>query len=243
MLVVDNIHTYYGEIRAVKGISFEVKQGTITTLIGANGAGKSTTIKTIVGLLHPKEGTITFEGNRIDHMDADYVVRKGISLVPEGRRVFPVLTVDENLEIGSFIRSDKDTIGEDKKKMYELFPALSSRKKQLAGSLSGGEQQMLAIARALMSKPKMLIMDEPSLGLAPILVRQVFSIIRELNQRGMTILLSEQNARAALKIADFGIVMETGYIRYADTAKALQENTIVQEVFLGVGQSISRRIT
>jgi len=235
MLVVDNIQTYYGEIRAVKGISFEVKQGTITTLIGANGAGKSTTIKTIMGLLHPKVGTITFEGTRIEHMDADYVVRRGISLVPEGRRIFPVLTVDENLEIGAFIRSAKDTIEEDKKKMYELLPALSSRKKQLAGSLSGGEQQMLAIGRALMSKPKLLIMDEPSLGLAPILVRQVFSIIKELNQRGTTILLSEQNARAALKIADYGIVMETGHIRYADTAQALQENSIVQEVFLGVG--------
>jgi branched-chain amino acid transport system ATP-binding protein len=243
MLVVDNIHTFYGEIRAVKGISFEVKQGTITTLIGANGAGKSTTIKTIMGLLHPKEGTITFEGTRIEHMDADYVVRRGISLVPEGRRIFPVMTVDENLEMGAFIRVAKDSIEDDKKKMYELFPALSSRKKQLAGSLSGGEQQMLAIGRALMSKPKLLIMDEPSLGLAPILVKQVFAIIKELNQHGMTILLSEQNARAALKIADFGIVMETGYLRYADTAKSLQENTVVQEVFLGVGQSISRRIT
>jgi branched-chain amino acid transport system ATP-binding protein len=235
MLVVDNIHTYYGEIRAVKGISFEVKQGTITTLIGANGAGKSTTIKTIVGLLHPKQGTITLEGTRIDHMDADYVVRKGVGLVPEGRHIFPVLTVDENLDIGAFIRTDKDVIEEDKKKMYELFPALANRTKQLAGSLSGGEQQMLAIARALMSKPRLLIMDEPSLGLAPILVRQVFNIIRDLNQSGMTILLSEQNARAALKIAHYGIVMETGYIRYADTAKALQENSIVQEVFLGVG--------
>ena len=235
MLVVDKIQTYYGEIRAVKGISFEVKQGTITTLIGANGAGKSTTIKTIMGLLHPKVGTITFEGTHIEHMDADYVVRRGISLVPEGRRIFPVMTVDENLEIGAFIRSEKDTMEDDKKSMYELFPALSSRKKQLAGSLSGGEQQMLAIARALMAKPKLLIMDEPSLGLAPLLVQQVFSIIKELNQRGTTILLSEQNARAALRIAHYGIVMETGYIRYADTAQALQENSIVQEVFLGVG--------
>lgn len=168
-------------------------------------------------------------------MDADYVVRRGVCLVPEGRRIFPVLTVDENLDIGAFIRTDQDVIEQDKKKMYELFLALSSRKKQLAGSLSGGEQQMLAIARSLMSNPKMLIMDEPSLGLAPLLVKQVFSIIKELNQRGMTILLSEQNARAALKIADYGIVMETGYIRYADTAEALQQNTIVQEVFLGVG--------
>lgn len=175
------------------------------------------------------------EGTRIDRMDADYVVRRGVCLVPEGRRIFPVLTVDENLDIGAFIRTDQDVIEQDKKKMYELFLALSSRKKQLAGSLSGGEQQMLAIARSLMLNPKMLIMDEPSLGLAPLLVKQVFSIIKELNQRGMTILLSEQNARAALKIADYGIVMETGYIRYADTAEALQQNTIVQEVFLGVG--------
>jgi branched-chain amino acid transport system ATP-binding protein len=235
MLVIENLHTYYGEIHAVKGISFQVRKGTITTLIGANGAGKSTTIKTILGLLHPKEGSILLEGKPIHHMDADEVVRLGIGYVPEGRRIFPVLTVDENLEMGAYIRKDNSEIALDKQKMYDLFPAIKDRKKQLAGSLSGGEQQMLAIGRALMSRPKLLIMDEPSLGLAPLLVKTVFKIVTELNQQGMTILLSEQNARAALKIADYGIVMETGHVRFADTAQALQENTIVQEAFLGVG--------
>lgn len=241
MLVVENLHVYYGDIHAVKGISFEVKQGTITTLIGANGAGKSTTIKTICGLLHPKEGSIHLEGKPIHKIDADYIVRMGVGYVPEGRRIFPVLTVDENLEMGAFIRKDKQEINKDKERMYELFPALKTRKKQLAGSLSGGEQQMLAIGRALMSRPKLLIMDEPSLGLAPILVKAVFQIIIELNRQGMTILLSEQNARAALKIANYGIVMETGYVRFADTAKALQENKVVKEAFLGVGQQTSSK--
>lgn len=235
MLVIENLHTYYGEIHAVKGISLQVRKGTITTLIGANGAGKSTTIKTILGLLHPKEGSIMLEGKPIHHLAADEVARLGIGYVPEGRRIFPVLTVDENLEMGAYIRKDNSEITLDKQKMYDLFPAIKDRKKQLAGSLSGGEQQMLAIGRALMSRPKLLIMDEPSLGLAPLLVKTVFKIVTELNQQGMTILLSEQNARAALKIADYGIVMETGHVRFADTAKALQENTIVQEAFLGVG--------
>jgi branched-chain amino acid transport system ATP-binding protein len=235
MLVIENLHTYYGEIHAVKGISLQVRKGTITTLIGANGAGKSTTIKTILGLLHPKEGSILLEGKPIHHLAADEVVRLGIGYVPEGRRIFPVLTVDENLEMGAYIRKDNSEITLDKQKMYDLFPAIKDRKKQLAGSLSGGEQQMLAIGRALMSRPKLLIMDEPSLGLAPLLVKTVFKIVTELNQQGMTILLSEQNARAALKIADYGIVMETGHVRFADTAQALQENTIVQEAFLGVG--------
>ena len=234
MLKVEDIHTYYGEIQAVKGISFEVKEGTITTLIGANGAGKSTTMKTIAGLLHPKQGSITFNETHIEKMAADNVIRLGIGYVPEGRRIFPVLTVDENLEIGAFIRTNKDEIQKDKQNMYELFPALTDRRKQLAGSLSGGEQQMLAIGRALMSRPKLLLMDEPSLGLAPLLVRQVFSIIKQLDQSGMTILLSEQNARAALNIADYGIVMETGHVRYAESAEALQHNEIVEEVFLGM---------
>lgn len=235
MLVVDNIHTYYGDIHAVKGISFKVKEGTITTLIGANGAGKSTTIKTIIGLLHPKVGSITLDGKAVHQMNAEELVRLGIGYVPEGRRIFPLLTVDENLDMGAFIRSDKSEIENDKLEMYNLFPALRTRKKQLAGSLSGGEQQMLAVARALMSKPRLLIMDEPSLGLAPLLVKVVFTIITELNQQGITILLSEQNARAALKIAHYGIVMETGHVRFADTAQNLQENSIVQEAFLGVG--------
>jgi branched-chain amino acid transport system ATP-binding protein len=234
LLVVENIHTYYGNIHAVKGISFEVKQGTITTLIGANGAGKSTTIKTICGLLHPREGSILLNGQPIHKLDADKVVTLGIGYVPEGRRVFPVLTIDENLDMGAYTRKDKAEIAEDKEKMYNLFPILEKRKKQMAGSMSGGEQQMLAIARAIMSKPKLIIMDEPSLGLAPLLVKQVFEIIKDLNKRGMTVLLCEQNARGALKIADYGVVMETGKVIFADTSKALQANTIVQESFLGV---------
>ena len=234
MLVVENIHTYYGNIHAVKGVSFKIEQGTITTLIGANGAGKSTTIKTICGLLHPKEGSIFLNDKPIHKLDADKMVTLGIGYVPEGRRVFPVLTIDENLDMGAYTRKDKAEIAKDKEKMYKLFPVLERRKKQLAGSLSGGEQQMLAIARAIMSKPKLLIMDEPSLGLAPLLVKQVFEIIKDLNKRGMTILLCEQNARGALKIADYGVVMETGKVIFADTSKALQENPIVQESFLGV---------
>jgi len=235
VLVIENLNTYYGEIHAVKGISIEVKKGTITTLIGANGAGKSTTLKTIVGLLTPKVGSIFFEGNPIHNLGADNVVRLGIGYVPEGRRIFPVLTVDENLDMGAFTRKDQEGIISDKQKMYDLFPGLKDRKKQLAGSLSGGEQQMLAIGRALMSRPKLLLMDEPSLGLAPILVKTVFNIITDLNREGITILLSEQNARAALKIADYGIVMETGYVRFADTAESLQANSVVQSVYLGIG--------
>jgi branched-chain amino acid transport system ATP-binding protein len=235
MITVDNLHTYYGNIHAIKGISFEVPKGEITALIGANGAGKSTIIKTICGLLHPREGSILLNNTPIQTMEADQIVRLGVGLVPEGRRVFPVLTVDENLEMGAYHRSDKSSIAADKEEMYGIFPRLLDRKKQLAGQLSGGEQQMLAIARALMSKPQLLLMDEPSLGLAPLLVKQVFEIISELNKKGMTILLSEQNARSALKIAHHGIVMETGKIRFADTAKALQANSVIQEAYLGVG--------
>ncbi len=233
MIVVENLHTYYGHIHAVKGISFQVRQGEITALIGANGAGKSTTIKTICGLLHPRDGSITFDGVPIHKLSADKVVGLGVGYVPEGRRVFPVLTVDENLDMGAYHRSDQAAIVQDKARMYETFPALKGREKQLAGSLSGGEQQMLAIARALMSKPKLLVMDEPSLGLGPILVKRVFEIVAELNRQGMTILLSEQNARGALKIAQRGIVMETGKIRFADSAEALRSNEIVQHAYLG----------
>lgn len=234
MIVVENLHVYYGDIHAVKGISFEVKQGFITTLIGANGAGKSTTIKTVCGLLHPREGKVLFNDVAIQKLRADEIVRLGIGLIPEGRHVFPVLTVDENLEMGAYRWSDKVEIAKDKEKMYEMFPALKSRINQLAGSLSGGEQQMLAIGRALMSRPKLLIMDEPSLGLAPLLVKAVFNTIADLNREGMTVLLSEQNARAALQIAHYGIVMETGNVRFADTAKVLQTNKIVQDTYLGV---------
>ena len=235
MIVVENLHTYYGHIHALKGISFEVRQGEITAIIGANGAGKSTTIKTICGLLHPKEGTITLDGKPIQRLAADQVVRLGVGLVPEGRRIFPVMTLDENLDMGAYHRSDQTEVAKDKARMYEYFPALKGREKQLAGSLSGGEQQMLAIARGLMTKPKLLVMDEPSLGLGPLLVKRVFEIIADLNRQGLTILLSEQNARGALKIAHHGIVMETGKIRFADTAASLRENSIVQQAYLGAG--------
>ena len=235
MIVVENLNTYYGNIHAVKGISFEVRRGEITALIGANGAGKSTTIKTICGLLHPKEGTVVLsEKIALHKLSADRVVRWGVVYVPEGRRVFPVLTVDENLDMGAYHRSDHRDIALDKERMYEMFPALRGRETQLAGSLSGGEQQMLAIARALMAKPQLLVMDEPSLGLAPLLVKQVFEIISDLNKQGITILLSEQNARSALRIAHHGIVMETGRIRFAGTAKSLRENPVVQHSYLGV---------
>ena len=235
MITVENLHVYYDNIHAIKGVSFEVRKGEITTLIGANGAGKSTIIKTICGLMKPREGRILLNDSPIQGMNANEVVHLGVGLVPEGRRVFPPLTVDENLEVGAYGRSDsKQEIDRDKEKMYETFPRLKERRKQYAGSLSGGEQQMLAIARALMSKPKLLLMDEPSLGLAPLLVKQVFEIISELNKEGLTIFLSEQNARGALKIAHHGIVMETGKVKFADTAKSLQENPAVQQAYLGV---------
>lgn len=233
MIGVENLNTYYGHIHALKGISFEVRQGEITALIGANGAGKSTTIKTICGLLHPRVGAITLNGKPIHRLQPDQVVRSGVGYVPEGRRIFPVMTVDENLEMGAYHRSDQAQVLKDKARMYETFPGLKGREKQLGGSLSGGEQQMLAIGRALMTNPSVLVMDEPSLGLAPLLVKRVFEIIAELNKQGMTILLSEQNARGALRIAHHGIVMETGKIIFSDTAKALQANPIVQRAYLG----------
>jgi branched-chain amino acid transport system ATP-binding protein len=235
VIILENLHTYYGNIHAIKGISFEVRKGEITALIGANGAGKSTIIKTICGLLHPSEGKILLNDAPIQMLGADQIVRLGVGLVPEGRRIFPVLTVDENLDVGAYHRTDPSEVVKDKEHMYELFPQLKDRRKQLGGSLSGGEQQMLAIARALMSKPQLLLMDEPSLGLAPLLVKQVFEIIAELNKEGLTILLSEQNARSALKIAHHGVVMETGKVRFADTANALQENPVIQQAYLGVG--------
>jgi branched-chain amino acid transport system ATP-binding protein len=235
VIVVENLNVYYGHIHAVKGISFEVRRGEITAIIGANGAGKSTTIKTICGLLHPREGTITLNGEPIQRMEANRVIRLGVGLVPEGRRVFPVLTTDENLDMGAYHRSDAAEVAKDKARMYEYFPGLKGREKQLAGSLSGGEQQMLAIARALMSKPTLLLMDEPSLGLGPILVKRVLEIISDLNRQGLTILLSEQNARGALRVAHHGIVMETGKIRFADTAAALRSNPAVQHAYLGMG--------
>lgn len=235
MIIIEDLHTYYGNIHAVKGISFEVPKGSITALIGANGAGKSTTIKTICGLLHPRRGRVLLNGAPIQKLEADQIVRLGVGYVPEGRHVFPVLTVEENLEMGAYSRTGKEEIAKDKQHMFELFPILKDRRKQLAGSLSGGEQQMLAIARAMMSKPQVLLMDEPSLGLAPLLVKQVFEIIVSLNGTGITILLSEQDARSALKIAHRGVVMETGKVIFADTARTLVDNPVVQQAYLGVG--------
>ncbi len=232
-MMVEAVHTYYDNVHAVKGISFEVRRGEITALIGANGAGKSTSIKTICGLLRPRSGGVYLEGSPIHKLPPERIVRLGIGYVPEGRRVFPLLTVDENLAMGAFHRRDSAGIARDKAGVYETFPKLMDRRKQLAGALSGGEQQMLAIGRALMSRPSLLVMDEPSLGLAPLLVRQVFEIIVGLNEQGLTILLSEQNARSALKIAHRGIVMETGKVRFADTSKALRENPVVQRAYLG----------
>ncbi len=235
MIIVEDLHTYYGNIHAVKGVSFNVPKGEITALIGANGAGKSTTIKTICGLLHPRAGKILLNDAPIQKMNPDQIVRLGVGYVPEGRHVFPVLTVEENLEMGAYHRPDKVESEKDKQRMYELVPILKERNTQFAGSLSGGEQQMLAIARAMMSRPQLLLMDEPSLGLAPLLVKHLFEIIVELNKQGITILLSEQNARSALKIAHHGIVMETGKVIFADTAKALENNFIIQQAYLGIG--------
>lgn len=234
MLNVENLHVYYGHIHAVQGISFSVEEGEILTLIGANGAGKSTTLKAIMGLLKPKQGSITFEGQSITRIRPEKVVTLGIGYVPEGRRIFPVLTTEENLEIGAFYRKDLQKIEEDKEHMYDQFPVLKERRNQLAGSMSGGEQQMLAIARAMMSRPRLILMDEPSLGLAPILVEQLFELIAELNRQGTTILLSEQNANSALQIANRCVVLETGTIALQGTAEEMQSNDEIQRTYLGI---------
>lgn len=212
MLEINNIDVYYGVIHALKNISLRVDEGEIVTLIGANGAGKTTTLKTITGLIQPKNGSICFEGNRIDGRDTQEIVKIGISHVPEGRRVFQDMTVMENLELGAFLRKDKNGIRKDLEMIYSRFPILKNRSKQRAGTLSGGEQQMLAIGRALLSKPKLLLMDEPSMGLAPLLVNEIFSIIKEINNTGTTILLVEQNANMALSIAHRAYVLEIGSI-------------------------------
>ena len=233
MLKIDNIDVYYGAIHALKGISLEVKEGEIVTLIGANGAGKSTTLRTISGLLKPKTGGITFLGQDIAGVRAHEIVKKGISQVPEGRRVFAEMTVMENLDLGAFVRKDKAGIQQDLKHVFELFPRLEERKNQSAGTLSGGEQQMLAMGRALMSHPKLLMLDEPSMGLAPILVEQIFDIIRELHAAGTTILLVEQNAQAALSVADRAYVLETGRTTLSGTGKELMESDAVRKAYLG----------
>ena len=233
MLKVENINVYYGAIHALKGISVEVKQGEIVTLIGANGAGKSTILRTISGLLRAKTGDIVFEGNAIGGMPAEEIVRKGISQVPEGRRIFANMTVAENLELGAYIRSDKAGIRKDIDKVFERFPRLGERRTQIAGTLSGGEQQMLAIGRGLMSQPKLMLLDEPSMGLAPLLVKEIFSIIQEINASGTTILLVEQNAHMALSIAHKAYVLETGRITLSGTAKELSESEAVRKAYLG----------
>ena len=232
LLKVDNIHVYYGAIHAIKGISFEVEEGEIVTLIGANGAGKSTTLNTVVGLLKPREGSITFDGKNITGVHASKMVYNGMALCPEGRRIFQQMTVRENLEMGGFSRpaAEIDPSIED---VFNRFPRLREREKQIAGTLSGGEQQMLAMGRALMSKPKLLMLDEPSMGLAPILVEQIFDIIKELHQAGTTILLVEQNAQMALSIADRAYVLETGKVKMSGDADSLLHNDAVRKAYLG----------
>ena len=233
LLEVNDIHTYYGNIHALKGVSFEVDSGEIIALIGSNGAGKTTTLRTISGLMEPREGSVTYDGEDISSTRADLLVSKGISMVPEGRGVFAKLTVEENLDMGAYIRRDGE-IKEDLKNAYSLFPRLEERKKQFAGTLSGGEQQMLAIARALMSKPRLLLLDEPSMGLAPVLVDGVFDTVQRIASEGVTILLVEQNAHMALQIADRGYVLQSGEVAISDTAANLQQNETVQKTYLGI---------
>ena len=231
IFTITDLKVNYGGIEAVKGVTYNVHQGQIVTLIGANGAGKSSTLRAIAGLVKPKSGTVEFMGEDITGKDPNYIVQKGIVLVPEGRRIFPDLTVEENLRIGAYLR--KDDISGDLKWVYELFPRLKERSWQAGGTLSGGEQQMLAVGRALMTKPKVLMMDEPSLGLAPIIVKEIFDIIQEVNRQGVTILLIEQNANMALKVATYGYVMETGRVTMEGTGKALLENEAVKAAYLG----------
>lgn len=233
MLKIENINVYYGAIHALKGITVEVKEGEIVTLIGANGAGKSTTLRTVSGLLRPKTGSISFEGHGITNTAAQEIVKLGISQVPEGRRIFANMTVFENLELGAYIRNDNSGINEDIQKVFARFPRLEERRTQQAGTLSGGEQQMLAIGRGLMSRPRLMLLDEPSMGLAPLLVKEIFSIIKEINASGTTILLVEQNAHMALSIAHRAYVMETGRITLSGTAKELAESEDVKKAYLG----------
>ena len=233
MLDIKDINVYYGAIHAIKGVSLYVNEGEIVTLIGANGAGKSTTLRTISGLLKLKDGTINFLGNDIAGMPAHKIVAEGISQVPEGRRIFAEMTVMENLELGAFIRNDKKTIAQDLKMVFRRFPRLEERKLQLAGTLSGGEQQMLAMGRALMSRPKLLLLDEPSMGLAPLLIREIFNIIVDINKTGTTVLLVEQNANMALSIANRAYVLETGRITLSGDAKELAASEEIRKAYLG----------
>lgn len=233
MLEIKDLHTYYGNIQALKGISLHVEQGEIVTLIGSNGAGKTTTLRTIQGLLRPREGKILFEGKSLESLSAQAIVRLGISQSPEGRLIFPRMTVKENLEMGAFSRNDSLGIKSDTERVLHLFPRLRERINQKGGTLSGGEQQMLAIGRAMMARPRLLLLDEPSMGLAPMLVSQIFSIIRDINEQGTTILLVEQNARMALTVAHRGYVLQTGEIVLSGAAKDLQSNETVRKAYLG----------
>ncbi|MGD9362902.1 MAG: ABC transporter ATP-binding protein [Desulfobacterales bacterium] len=233
MLKLDNVKTYYGNIRALKGISLEVAEGEIVCLIGGNGAGKSTSLMTISGVLTPEEGDVIYQGQSIVSLRPDNIVQLGICQVPEGRMIFPVLTVMENLDLGAYLRKDKDGIKADIERVFGLFPILRERSNQAGGTLSGGEQQMLAIGRALMARPKLLLLDEPSLGLAPIVVDSIFDIIRQINEEGTTILLVEQNAQLALQFSHRGYVLETGEITLADTSEALRTNEQVKKAYLG----------
>jgi branched-chain amino acid transport system ATP-binding protein len=234
MLELRDVHSYYGNIHALKGISFTVDDGEVVTLIGANGAGKSTTMRTIQGLLRPKQGTIVLNGVSLEKLHTHDIVAQGISQAPEGRQIFPRMTVLENLQMGAYQRKDKDGIQKDLDRVLELFPRLKERIGQKGGTLSGGEQQMLAMGRAMMARPKVLMLDEPSMGLAPILVEQIFEIIKEVNAQGSTILLVEQNAMMALSVANRGYVLETGNIVLAGTAEELKNNPQVQDTYLGV---------
>jgi branched-chain amino acid transport system ATP-binding protein len=234
MLEVENIHSYYGNIHALKGISLTVDKGEIVTLIGANGAGKSTTLRSITGIMKPREGHVRLEGEDLYAYKAHEVVNKGIAMVPEGRRIFARLTVAENLDMGAYSRNNKQEIAQDLERVFSLFPRLRERRNQVAGTLSGGEQQMLATGRALMARPRLLLMDEPSMGLAPVLVELIFDTIKQINQEGTTILLVEQNALMALSIANRGYVLQTGEIVLHDMAEKLQKNEMIQKSYLGM---------
>jgi branched-chain amino acid transport system ATP-binding protein len=241
VLSIRNLESYYGPIMAIRGVSLDVRQGQIVTVLGANGAGKTTLLKTVSGVMNPQKGHIHYGGGDIAGAEPDRVVRAGIVHVPEGREVFPMLTVEENLKMGAFVRSDAEGVRRDEEMVYSYFPILAERRRQAAGTLSGGQQQMLAIGRGLMANPTLMLLDEPSLGLSPLLVKEIFSIIRRLNrEQGVTMMLVEQNARVALEVADYGYVMELGRIVMADTAARLLQSKDIQEFYLGVQEETQR---
>jgi branched-chain amino acid transport system ATP-binding protein len=233
LLELEDIHTYYGNIEALKGISVEVEEGEVVTLIGSNGAGKSTTLRSISGLTAPREGSVRFDGKEIGETPPQEIVQLGISLSPEGRHCFQRMTVRENLDLGAFLRRDTESVASDLDRVFELFPRLKEREKQKAGTMSGGEQQMLAMGRALMAKPKLLLLDEPSMGLAPVLVERIYETVVEINRQGTTILLVEQNANYALEVSNRGYVLETGTVAVSDKSEALRDNPEVQRAYLG----------